>query len=346
MKPTRILTIFFLFAISFKGLSNAAMPGVWQGGAGARFVPLFPSDSAALQSISMQREEVLVHLYNGYAVVKGTYWMRNRSEKPVSIVVGYPLQGTVDAPIVNHINLGEPRALKVLINGLSVETVKGDAGISGLLDTSPNYAQFDPGKWILWRTAFAPASITTITVYFLVNCSDARLRKGYNVKKGHAFAYVLESGTAWVGSIDTGSIKIKLQDGVQIKQVKGLLPATVWQSNNNLLTWQFNKLEPGPNSNVLVWYNVGKDSIHFESDVLPRSTELFAAIDNFDRLGFAGAAQWPFLQKDDLSADNGFLFAMAGGFTLLFIVPVAIIAGLLLYWRRLSKRRKEELNHD
>lgn len=344
MKALRILVFLFLVSRSFDCLSNAAMPGIWQGGSSARFVPLFPSDSAALKYISMQREEVLVHLYNGYAVVKGTYWMHNNSHKPVSIVVGYPVQGTVDAPIVSYINLGEPRALRVLVNGQPVETVKGETGIAGLLNTSPDYSQFDPAKWILWRTEFAPASVTAITVYFLVNCSDARLRKGYNVKKGHAFAYVLESGTAWLGSIDTGSIKIKLQDGLKIEQVKGLLPSNVWQSSHDLLGWQFNHLEPGTNSNVLVWYNVGEDSIRFEAEVLPRSTELFAAIDKFDRAAFEGIASWPFIQKNDLSAGNGLLMTVAGWFFLLFVLPIVFIVGLIVYFRR-RKRQKERANY-
>lgn len=315
-------------------MPNAAMPGIWQGGVGARFVPLFPSDSAALQSISMQREEILVHLYNGYAVVKGTYWMHNRSDTALSMVVGYPVQGTVNAPIVSHINLGEPKALKVLVNGQPVETAKGDAGISGLLGTTPDYSQFDPSEWILWRTQFEPASITTITVYFLVNCSEARLRKGYNVKKGHAFAYVLESGTAWLGSIDAGSIKIKLQDGLKSSQINGMLPSNVWQANNDLLTWQFNKLEPNEKSNVLIWYNVGKDSIYFERDVMPHSQTLFAAIDKFDRAEFERAAEWQNIQKEDLSAGNGLLISITGGALLLFVVPVVIIVGLLIFWRR------------
>jgi len=334
MNPVRFLSLLFLIVQPLVALSNAAMPGVWQGGAGARFVPLYPSDSAALQSISMQREEVLVHLYNGYAVVKGTYWMHNRADTALSIVVGYPVQGTVNAPIVNHINLGEPQALKVLVNGHPVETSKGDAGISGLLGATPDYSQFDPDKWMLWRTQFAPASITTITVYFLVNCSEARLRKGYNVKKGHAFAYVLESGTAWLGNIDTGSIKIKLQDGLKSSQISGLLPAEVWQAHDDLLTWQFNNLEPGEKSNVLVWYNVGKDSIYFERDVMPRSQALFAAIDKVDLAEFEGAADWQKIQKENLSAGNGLLVSITGGFMLVFFVPVVVIVGLFLFWRR------------
>lgn len=337
MKPILFLIGVFSMLLPSAAFSNAAMPGVWQGGTGARFVPLFPSDSAALQSISMQREEVLVHLYNGYAVVKGTYWMHNRSEKAVNMWVGYPLQGTVNAPVVSNITLGEPKALKVLVNGEPATTASGEAAVSGLMGAAPDYSKMDPDEWIVWRTQFAPATITTITVYFLVNCSEARLRKGYNVKKGHAFAYVLESGHAWLGSIDTGSIKIKLMEGLEVKQIKGLLPSTVWHSSKDLLSWQFNRLEPDENSNVLVWYNVGKDTIPFDKDVLPRAPSLFAAIDQFDRAGFADAASWPVIEKGDLNAGNGLLFAVAGWFLFLFIVPFAVIVGVLLYLRRRKK---------
>jgi hypothetical protein len=334
MNPSRFFLLVFLFLQPIAVFSNAAMPGVWQGGAGARFVPLYPSDSSALQSISMQREEVLVHLCNGYAVVKGTYWMHNRSDSALSIVVGYPVQGTVNAPIVNHINLGEPRSLKVLVNGQTVEITKGVADLSGLIGSTSDHTQFDPEKWILWKTEFAPASITTITVYFLVNCSEARLRKGYNVKKGHAFAYVLESGKAWLGSIDTGSIKIKLQEGLKPSRNSGLLPSDVWQANNDLLSWQFNSLEPSEKSNVLVWYNVGEDSIYFERDVVPRYQSLFDAIDKFDLSEFERTDSWPKIKKGNLSAGNGLLTSFTGVFMLVFFLPLAVVAGLFIFWRR------------
>jgi hypothetical protein len=339
------VSIIAVLAIAFAGhcFGNAAMPGVWQGGATARFVPLFSSDSAALQHVSMQREQILVDLYPGYAVVKGTYWMRNNSGKPIDMLVGYPLQGKVNAPVVSNIVLGFPEVFKVLVNGVATPTANNENELQLIASPQQQQAnmQVDAKDWIVWRTQFAADTLTTLTVYFVVNCSQAKLRKGYSVKEGHAFAYVLESGRAWAGSIDTGNIWMRLRGGLKQKHINGLLPANAWQGSDSLMAWNFNNLEPSENNNLLVWYNAGKDSIDFNALVLGNTASLYAQMDAFPLGAFARSASWPKVVKSDIDpGTSAIAWIIGGGLALVVLVPASIVGIIIWVFVRRRKRRQ------
>lgn len=324
---------------------NAAMPGVWQGGATARFVPMFSSDSAALQHVSMQREQILVDLYPGYAVVKGTYWMRNTSSKPIDMLVGYPLEGKVNAPLVSNIVLGFPEAFKVLVNGVVTPTAHNESELHLIASPEQQQAimQVDAKDWIIWRTQFAADTITTLTVYFVVDCSHARLRKGYSIQKGHAFAYVLESGRAWAGSIDTGNIWMRLRGGLKQKHIDGLLPENAWQGSDTLMAWNFSNLEPNENSNLLVWYNAGKDSIDFNNQVLGNATALYAQMDVFSMGAFDKSQSWPQVVKNDIDpGTSAIAWIIGGGLALVVLVPASIVG--IVVWVLLRRKKRRQSN--
>jgi hypothetical protein len=259
--------------------------------------------------------------------------MQNQSAQPVDMLVGYPTEGTVNAPVVSHIVLGAPQSFRVLVDGRAVTAASGEAAIRAMAgaDAAPDFSSIDPEKWLVWPTRFAPGAVTTITVYFLVDCSQARMRKGYSVKKGHAFAYVLESGRAWAGGIGEGSIKVQLKDALTIGNINGVLPAGAWKGKGRLLTWAFTNLEPDEKSNLLIWYNAGSDSIAFSRSVLPRASALYASIDAFDTAAYADAANWPALQKDDFSAGGGWLIGLLVQPSGLFVLLLAVGMVVLVY---------------
>ena len=201
--------------------------------------------------------------------------------------------------------------------------------------------QVDAKDWIMWRTQFAADTLTTLTVYFVVNCSQAKLRKGYSVKSGHAFAYVLESGRAWAGSIDTGNIWMRLRGGLKQKHIDGLLPKNAWQGSDTLMAWNFDKLEPNENSNLLVWYNAGKDSIDFASQVLGNTAALYGEMDGFDLGAFAQSASWPQVVKNDLDpGTSAIAWIIGGSLALLVLVPASIVGIIVWVFVRRRKRRQ------
>jgi hypothetical protein len=113
-----------LFFVPFVMLGNAAMPGMWSTGHGGRFIPLFKEDSVHLGKIQMQRELVLINLYPGFAAVKGEYWMYNTTDKPVTMRVGYPINGKYEAEMVENVMFNDLHKLRALINDQPANVIK------------------------------------------------------------------------------------------------------------------------------------------------------------------------------------------------------------------------------
>ena len=250
----------FYLLLPVVAFCNAAMPGVWQTGFGGRFLPLIAADSSNYGKIQMQSELVLIDLYNGFSVVKGTYYMYNAQATEVEMYTGYPQHGDYNQDIVKNIIIGDaPFNMKVLVNGVEVtNAVYNDSAIAAnnlsttttpVIHASRNYQ-----TWHLWKMKFAPKKITTITVYFVTNNSRAKLSQGYSKSKGHAFGYVLESGKAWAGNIDTGNIFIRLMDGIVLKNIAGILPDSTIKANNEKLVYSFINKDPSSADNLLIWY--------------------------------------------------------------------------------------------
>lgn len=321
-----MLPLFFLYVMGF---SNAAMPGMWQAGNGARFFPLNAADSVYFGKIQMQRELILVDLYPGFSVVKGTYFMYNTTDKPIEMTVGYPVSGTYNEDIVKNVTLGKPEALQVFVNDKLVSySGPGDEKyIQSMPENLTQKTGFYPRDWFIWQMSFTPKAITTITVYFLTNNSEAHLRNGYDMTRGHAFAYILESGKAWGGNIDTGAIYIRLNH-IEMNAIIGAMPINSLRTNgNNKLAYTFFGKEPESTDNLLVWYNKNVDTIAFSATVLPKAKDHFKTIDAFNIADFSTSNQWTLLNKTALNpdADHTFLWFFIGiGFASLLLVVVLI----------------------
>lgn len=146
--------------------------------------------------------------------------------------------------------------------------------------------------------------ITVITVYFITNNSRAKLTSGYSKSKGHAFGYVLESGKAWAGNIDTGNIFVRMMDGITLKNIAGILPDSTIKESNGKLAYCFVNKDPSPADNLLIWYNKDLDSIAFTQNVLPKTGVYFAAINNFPVNDFANNKSWPAISLTDFKPQD------------------------------------------
>ncbi|MEI7735060.1 MAG: hypothetical protein WCI49_06310 [Ferruginibacter sp.] len=314
-------------------LSNAAMPGIWQTGFGGRFLPLIAADSNNYGKIQMQSEQVLIDLYNGFSVVKGTYYMYNSQDTAVEMFTGYPQHGDYKQDMVKYIIIGDaPFNLKVLVNGKEVPCAAyNDSTIAAnslstttvpVVSGSRNYQ-----TWFLWKMKFAPKKITTITVYFLTNNSKAKLTHGYSRSTGHAFGYVLESGKAWAGNIDTGNIFIRLMDGITLKNIAGILPDSTIREANGKLVFSFINKDPSPSDNLLIWYNKEMDSIAFHQNVLPKTNIYFDAINKFPLCDFENSKTWKTISLTDFEPkDSGI-----GKFFIALLVGGVLLASLVIW---------------
>ncbi len=263
-----LIRLLFLLFFPLLVFSNSAMPGFWSGGTGGEFYPLYKQDSIHLGKIQMQSEEILVHLYPGFAVVKGTYHMLNPSHEPVTLHTGYPINGHLSNREVYSVALSDIYGLKVLVNDSAVpnQKVQGD---NAIISTDVfNYSS----NWYVWQMTYAPQAITTITVYFMVNTQDAVLRKGYDRKEGNAFTYILESGRAWKDSIEQGTISVFLKGGLTLHDIYGVIPNSKLLGNDTFLYYQFTGLEPTDTDNVIIWHKQLGEAFNFDSLALDAST--------------------------------------------------------------------------
>ncbi len=320
------LLSFFTF-LSEGLIANVAQPGIWNAGYSGRFTLLFAEDTASFGKIQMQDETVLVDLYATFAAVKGEYQMYNTTDKPITITVGYPVNGEYSQEPIGSVMYDDLYNLKAFVNSVPVNTLKTKDTIA------------TNNEWYSWKTTFAPNSLTKLTVYFLTDNSKAQLRKGYNTEKGNAFTYVLESGRAWAGIIDSGKILMRLNDGLTLKNIRGILPDSIFRGDDTHLEYRFTNLEPSVHDNVLLWYDAyDKKTAKVKTEAID-AEKYFTRLDNFpiksfEQPGFKLISKQNFEVHDTISGVFWTMFAGAA------ILVVAVLLSVIYLVMRFVKNKK------
>ncbi|MCW5909036.1 MAG: hypothetical protein KIS94_14315 [Chitinophagales bacterium] len=316
--------------------SNVAMPGFWGNGNGSNFFPLMAADSAHVGKIQMQREEITILLYPGFAVVKGTYYMYNHTSDTVRITTGYPVNGSLSNDEVYSVSVSDLHALKVLVGNIEVSVTKeeSDNNISsaGLFGNADN--------WYVWQAAYTPNAITTIDVYFLVNTGNSVLRKGYSKKKGNAFTYILESGRVWRDSIDKGRISVFMKGGLKISDFMGVYPRGAFSGNDTFMQYRFEKLKPTASNNIILWYKAQTESVDFEKQVSNASVCYALA----DRILFPSSAySFKIIDAYNFQVSKVGTMAIGALFTLAIVGPllagITILAVIIFFAVRYFKKK-------
>jgi len=317
---------------------NAAMPGIWQTGHGGRFIPLFKPDSLHLGKIQMQKELVLINLYKGYAAVKGTYWMYNQTDQPVTMRVGYPINGNYSNELVQNVMFNDLHRLTVLLNDQPVTVAKAGEGYDLLLQQAD---QLHADNWYYFSCTFAPKQLTKITVYFLTNNNDAILRRGYAKEPGNAFAYILESGRAWAGKIEEGRVLIALNDGLALKDMKGIYPPERLTGDDTHLQFAFSGLEPDSSDNILLWYNTGEHAAFNFDTVQDHAKHYFNLLDQFPVAAFNALNPAPVSQEDFTPHDSSmtwFWVILIG----IAVVGIAVVVLVVYFIYRIFRKKKSK----
>ncbi len=316
------------------------MPGMWSTGHGGRFIPLFREDSVHLGKIQMQQELVLINMYPGFAAIKGEYWMYNTTDKSVTMRVGYPINGSYEAELVDNVMFNDLHHLKAFVNDQSVNVVKPAEGYDSVYREIDNMQM---QNWYYFKTTFAPKQVTKITIYFLTNNSDAMLGRGYGRDKGNAFAYILETGRAWAGKIERGNVLIKLNEGLTLKDFRGVYPVNTLMGDDKHLQFAFNNLEPDSANNILLWYNVGdKENFSFDS-VLKNANQYFGQLDRFPLAEFE-TNNFKKILKDDFEPHDSGLGWLWVILIAIGLIGIALLAGIIYLIYRLIRRIRNSRN--
>ncbi|RMG55885.1 MAG: hypothetical protein D6722_27235, partial [Bacteroidetes bacterium] len=102
--------------------ANIAMPGFFGAGIAGDFSLHFEEDSLYLDQLQMVEEEVRILLYPGFAVVGGTYRLRNLGSDPARVRIGYPVHQLLESDRAGigdyyELDVEDLYALETRVNG-------------------------------------------------------------------------------------------------------------------------------------------------------------------------------------------------------------------------------------
>ncbi len=338
----QILSTLSLLAVACLLLSNAAMPGFFNVGGSGVFVPLYKEDSTHLEKIQMQEEQISILLYKGFAVVKGEYYMRNLTQNTVSLKTGYPVNGLFENEQVYAVYFRDLYQLKVLENKQPLTTSRPST--DSLSDKTLQLSHLrDSDNWYVWQGNYAADTLTKITVYFMVNTNEARLREGYSGDNHNGFTYILESGRAWAKNIEKGQIRIQLGNDLELADLKGIAPIGNWKADpaTKQILWKFSNKEPQSTDNVLIRYTEASEDFDFGQKE-KQSEKYYQLLDDLSKQKITPDAFKPFEAKDFEVHDwksAGLMYVFM--FLAVFGMPLAIIIlGLLTLWYFVFKKKK------
>jgi hypothetical protein len=196
-------------------------------------------------------------------------------------------------------------------------------------------------NWYAWEQDFPQGQYTTLTIYFITQNNLAKFKRGALSRDGNAFGYVLESGKAWGGRIGVGQVLIKLNEGLSLNNVMGILPKQKILGDLTHIQYSFNNLEPSPADNLLVWYEGAPPDFKFDKRVLPAADTLFKMMDAFPVTEFNNSG-FTALERNNFSlAESGLTFSGALYF-MLFTIPWVVLGGFIIYLVRGKKKKTEK----
>jgi len=334
------LSLFFYHTIT---LANPAMPGIWNAGVGAQFYPLFEKDSIHFGKIRMQKELVLVNLYPGFAVVKGEYSFINLSGEDIRMHVGFPVNGTYASSMVDNVVFNDLYVFRAFSNQRPVKSYRlsdsGDVQPVRLIRDSSSFNEVT--NWYAWEQDFPRGQPVTLTVYFITQNNLARFKRNFQSRDGNAFGYVLESGRAWAGNIAIGQILVKLNDGLSMNNVRGILPGRGIIGDLKHIQYSFNNLDPGPENNLLIWYQGAPPDFKFEKRVLPVADTLFKLMDAFPLNEFNSEA-FTVLERSNFSLSPAGMTLSGLIYFLMLTLPWIVLGGFIIFLVKGKKKNAEK----
>lgn len=307
--------------------ANAAQPGIWSAG-GATFTMLYPEDSATFKKVQMQREQIFVQLYKGFAVVKGVYLFKNHSNEKLNFKMGYPVNGIFSggAKNLNQIRMDSLSAFKIFENEVQIPVLREPRE-----QHVGNFQSFSE-NWYVWKMDFEPGQSRKVEVFFIVSTNDGSVSKGYSKEHYNAFLYLLESGSVWKNPIEKGDFYIQLKDGLTPKDIHGLSQNFNFQYNeaNKILSGSKLNFTPTPNDNLIVTYFQRNENFDFVT-ILKREKQCQTSMEQFSQTDFSKLAYEKFEAKDPYEVSSFFSEMISWFFVLIFIIPGILFFALLVF---------------
>jgi hypothetical protein len=302
--------------------ANVSAPGIWGAGHGSVPTPLFGAEAAAIAQVQMRVERIRIDLYRNFAVVAGTYRFYNHGNTRHRIHAGYPVNGSVTAtPPQEHIRFNDLYHLDVRVDGVPVPAHRLDRhpDISLLqMPTDIESGMREIGNWYVWTMDFPTKREVRVDVRFIVH-TPASLTKGYGKREANAFAYILQTGSAWKDSIQDGKLLVTLRDGLKASDIRGIYPVGSCRYAGDQLVYAFRDLRPSAKDDLVIWY----DGSPAEPGLL-NADSLYRVADQVDTTLFT-RTDLPVFDKQDFSTPTpDFVWVLLGG----ALIGLLLMAGI------------------
>ena len=324
-----LIALFHVFVCTGLYAQESTSRDLWNTGAAEQIIPM-DELPVTPQEISLIREKVWVDLFPGFAVVKSVFTFSNQTDQPLSIKIGYPIRGQFPTAIPALAHFDDARGLKISVNGQTVST-SVEEGRSNGNDPSPF-------TFRVWDQTFQPVSLTIITVESILPTQFSRLASGGRFSTGNAFGISLTGAEAWDGPIEQLQVLIRLNGGLMLADIRGLIPDSSFIGNLGHLQFDKKNLEPDSTDNLLVWYKGAPADYPFEKKVTPLQEALRNSMDTFPVTAFNDPAFQPLRRHDFDVAEGGITLAGVLYF-FMFFTPWVILIGFVLFIL-LGKRKR------
>jgi hypothetical protein len=325
-----LIALFHVFVCTGLYAQETQSQDLWNTGTAAQIIPM-DDLSVTPQEISLIREKVWVDLFPGFAVVKSVFTFSNQTDQALTIKIGYPVRGQFPTAIPALAHFDDARGLKISVDG-QIVSIESEEGRSNGNDPSPFTYQ-------VWEQTFQPDTATTITVESIIPTQFSRLASGERFSTGNAFGISLQGAEAWDGPIGHLQVLVRLNGGLMLADIRGLIPDSSFIGNLGHLQFDQTNMEPDSTDNLLVWYNGAPADYPFEKKVTPMLEPLRNSMDTFPVTAFNDPAFQPLQHRDFDVAAGGITLASVLYF-IMFFTPWVILIGFVVFILRGKRKRK------
>jgi len=303
---------------------------LWNTGAVGQVMPM-DEITVVEQGVTLISERVWVDLFPGFGVVRSVFKFSNQTDMPIRLKIGYPVRGDFQTDIPALAHFDDARGLRISVDGQAVIT-RTEEGRSNGHDPNPFIHQ-------VWDQTFPPDTVKTITVESVVPTQLSRLTSGGNFATGNAFGFSLQGAESWDGPIGQLQVLIRLNGGLMLADVRGLVPDSTFIGNLGHLQLDRSNLEPGSADNMVVWYNGAPADYPFEKKVTPMLEPLRVSMDTFPVTAFNDTAFQP-IRRNDFDVAAGGLTFMGILYFIMFFAPWVILIWFVVSMLRVKRKHR------
>lgn len=325
-----LLGLMMTLTLSTLCAQQTERPDLWNTGAVGQVIPM-DEMQVVEQGISLLSTRVWVDLFPGFGVVKSVFRFLNQTDMPIRLKVGYPIRGNFQTGIPALAHFDDARGLKISIDGQAIIT-RSEGGRSNGHD--PN-----PFTYEVWDQTFLPDTVTTITVESVVPTQFSRLASGEKFATSNAFGMSLQGAEAWNGPIGQLQVLIRLNGGLMLANIRGLVPDSAFHGNLGHLQLDRTDIEPRPEDNMIVWYSGAPADYPFEKKVTPVLEPLRVSMDTFPVTSFYDPA-FQLIRRSDFDLAAGGLTLAGVLYFIMFFAPWVILIGFVVFMLRGKRKRK------